>query len=499
MKAKAFSIILLSFVLGIFVAPFFDIEISILKYLALGIFVLAIIFFRKNIWFRTALISLAVFLFAIFRYDAVQPKEDPSWIGYYNGDQVEVTGVIDSEPETDIVTKFVVDVLNVNGSKDIRGKILVTVRNYPEREFGEKIKISGELKEPPAFEDFSYKDYLSRFGVYSVMDFPEVETTKSQFVERNFTENLWFQTRFRLNSLRKTFESAIETALPEPHASFMNGLILGSKKSIPDWLLNDFKKTGTTHIIALSGFNITIIVVALKKLTHGLSRRWSFWMPIIAVFLFVILTGASASVVRAAIMGSMLLLATRFGRQGSAFVAISLTAAIMIYLNPLILRFDIGFQLSFAALIGLIYLAPLIEKYFFWLPRVIYENLSITLAAQIAAAPILAYNFGSLSLVSPITNILILPLIPVAMTLGFTSALFAMLFEPIGRIVGYISFGMLEYMLRVVGYFSELSYASIEVDLKNPIYILVYYFVLFDIALFLSKRELKKTGGDTAT
>lgn len=490
MKAKAFSIILLSFVAGIFVAPFFDIEISILKYLALGIFALAIIFFRKNIWIRTALISLAVFLFAIFRYGAVQPWNSPDWIGHYNGKKVEIVGVVDSEPEKDIVTKFVVEVLSVDEKKDIRGKILVTVRNYPEREFGEKIKISGEVKEPEDFEDFSYKNYLSRFGVYSVMSFPEVEPTKSQFVERGFTENIWFQTRFRLNSLRKIFETGIEMTLPEPHASFMSGLILGSKKSIPDWLLDEFKITGTTHIIALSGFNITIIVVVLKNLTHGLSRRLSFWFPILSVFLFVVLTGAQASVVRAAIMGSMLLLATRLGRQGNAFVSIAFTAAAMICLNPLILRFDIGFQLSFAALVGLIYVAPFIDKYFLRLPKIIAENLSLTLAAQIAAAPIIIYNFKTFSFIAPVANVLILPLIPLVMAIGFISSVLAILFEPLGRLLGYLAFGFLEYMIRVVEYLSSVPIASIDIEMKSPIYILVYYFLLFDIYLILSKRKM---------
>ncbi|PIZ00131.1 hypothetical protein COY62_04270 [bacterium (Candidatus Howlettbacteria) CG_4_10_14_0_8_um_filter_40_9] len=492
MKAKAFSIILLSFVAGIFVAPFFDIDTSLLKYIALGIFIISLLFFRKNIWIRTALISLAVFLFAIFRYGAVQPEDNPAWIGHYNGKKVEIVGVVDSEPEKDIVTKFVVDVLNVDGKKDVSGKIMVTVRNYPAYKFGDKIKISGELKEPPAFEDFSYKDYLSRFGIFSVMDFPDVEKTAGQYVERGTFKNIWFGTRVNLNSIRKTFESGIEKTLPEPHASFMTGLILGSKKSIPEWLLEDFKKTGTTHIIALSGFNITIIVMVLKNLTHGFSRRLSFWLPILGVFLFVLLTGAQASVVRAAIMGSMLLLATRLGRQSNAFVSIAFTAVIMIYLNPLILRFDIGFQLSFAALVGLIYVAPFIDKYFLRFPKIIAENLSLTLAAQIAAAPIIIYNFKSLSLIAPVANVLILPLIPLVMAVGFVSTVMAIVFEPLGRLFGYVSYGFLEYMIRVAGYLSSVSLVSIDIDMKSPIYILVYYFLLFDIYLILSKRKIIK-------
>lgn len=488
MKARAFSAILTSFIMGIFLAPFFNIEVSVLKILILGILVLAIVFFRKNFWFLTVLLTFGVFLFAILRYSTFNLKDRE--IEKFIGKEVEIIGVIDSEPEAEKVTRFIIDTKSINETK-AKGKILVTTRNYPKYKFGEKVKIFGGLKAPPSFEKFSYKNYLARFGVYSVIDFPTIEKTKSQYVERDFSEALWHRGRTELNSLRKLFERGIENILPEPHASFMNGLILGSKKSIPDWLMENFKKTGTSHIVALSGFNITIIVYVLRNITRNLSRRLSFWVPILGIFLFVILTGAAASVVRAAIMGSMLLLAKRFGRQGTAFIAVAVSAAVMLYLNPLILRFDIGFQLSFMAVLGLIYITPLIENYFVAFPKIISENLSLTLAAQLMALPILVLNFGQISLISPLANVLILPLIPLAMFSGFIAAVMGIIFLPLGKLLGYVSFVTLDYMIRIIGLLSKVDFANILYETNNLLLIAAYYLILIDIFLLLKIRDKK--------
>lgn len=490
MKAKAFSFILTSFIFGIWMAPLLSIDLSIVSYLFFGFFVLAIIFFR-NIYLGTLFLIFAIFFLAIFRYDAVQPINDSNWLGHYNEKEVEIVGIVDSEPEKDKATKIIIDVLSIDKKKDVYGKVLVTINNYPAFKFGEKVKVKGRIKEPPEFEDFSYQNYLSRYGIYSLMSFPEIEKTKSQFVKRNFIENMWFKTRLNLSKIKIFFESNIENVIPEPNASFMNGLILGSRKAIPEWLLDDFRITGTTHIIALSGFNITIIVMILKNLTQSLSRRLSFWLPVSGVFLFVVLTGAQASVVRAAIMGLMLFLAGRFGRQGTGYTAILISAALMIFLNPLILRFDIGFQLSFAAILGLIYVAPILEEIFKRAPKIINENLSLTLAAQFTAAPIIIYNFENFSFIAPIANILILPLIPISMLLGFLSAIFSFIFAPLGKVLGWAAYVLLEYMIRVVGYLSEIPFASIDLDFKHPIYLIIYCLIILNIYLIISYRNKK--------
>ncbi len=257
---------------------------------------------------------------------------------------------------------------------------------------------------------------------------------------------------------------------------------------MPNWLLDIFSIVGVTHIIALSGFNITVIARALEKTTFFLSRNLAFLIPTLGIFLFVVLTGAGASVTRAAIMGFMFILARRLGRPREVTVAVVLTAAIMIFANPLILKSDISFQLSFAATLGLIFLAPIFEFIFSRWPQIIRESVALTLSAQIAAVPIILYQFHQLSVVSPVSNLLILPLIPFAMLLGFIAGLLGIFFLPLGKIFGYLSWFLLTYFIKVSEYLSRLSLASFDIYPSNLWWLLVYYSFIIWIIVFYRKK-----------
>lgn len=490
MKSRILSLILISFVIGIWLAPFFNFDFLALCILGLGFMVLA--FILKPYLLKTIFICLAFFLFAIFRFDNFDITRKPDYIGRFFGEEVEISGVIDGTVEDNKVNRYLVLPRQINGKENINGNLLVTARKYPEYKFGDKIILKGILTEPEKFDDFDYKSYLARKGVFAVMAFPDVEKSKSQYIKKAPLESFSFFVKQNLNNLRVSLESSVSKTLPEPHASFMNALLTGNKSSIPDWLLEDFKKTGTSHIIALSGFNITIIIFILRNLTKGLSRNLSFLIPILAIVLFIILTGAEASVVRAGIMGSMFLMAKRFGRQSDSLIAMVFVAAIMIFANPLILRFDVGFQLSFAALVGIVYLAPLFDQYFEKIPNVISENLSLTIGAQIVAAPILLYNFKQISFISPIVNVFVLPLIPLAMLLGFFAGTVNLFSNFLGHIFGYFSYGVLAYIIKTVSFFSNMRYSSTSLSFNSPISGFIYYFLLADIYLFIKKSKLIK-------
>ena len=185
-------------------------------------------------------------------------------------------------------------------------------------------------------------------------------------------------------------------------------------------------------------------------------RRIAFWISVVVIILFVILTGASASVVRAAVMGLLLSFAHGYGRLYDQKNSIILAGAVMIYHNPLTLVFDIGFQLSFAAVLGLIYLYPWLESRSYKISKlgVIKELILMTLSAQIAVAPLLIYYFGNFSLISLPANILILPFIPAAMLAGFITGLVGIIYQPIGQFIGYIAWAITTYQIEVVRYFS---------------------------------------------
>ncbi|MBU1956882.1 ComEC/Rec2 family competence protein, partial [bacterium] len=228
----------------------------------------------------------------------------------------------------------------------------------------------------------------------------------------------------------------------EPHGSFMAGLLLGSRKGIPEHLMQSFNTTGLTHIIAISGYNITLVIVVISGLFGFLSRRWKVFACSFFIIIFVIMVGASAAVVRAAIMGVISLIALFFGRQYFVIIGLFGAAFFMNLWNPKILVYDIGFQLSFLATFGIVVFADRIERYFRWMPSFfgMREAVLMTLSAQILALPVIILNFGRLSVVSPIANVFVLPLIPLAMLFGFFAVLF-------GRFFGFLGYLILEFII----------------------------------------------------
>jgi len=220
-----------------------------------------------------------------------------------------------------------------------------------------------------------------------------------------------------------------------------------------------FNKTGTTHILAISGYNIMIISWAvLSLLVYFFKRRTAFWLSVAIIILFTILTGASSSVVRASIMGLLLLFANGYGRLYDPKNSIILAGVAMIWSNPFALVFDIGFQLSFVAVIGLMYLYPRIDSKLKKLPKLgnLKEMFLMTLSAQIAVAPLLIYYFKNFSLVSLLANILILPFLPAAMFIGFISGLAGVIFLPVGQVVGFIAWAITTYQIKIIEFLASI-------------------------------------------
>lgn len=491
MKSKLFLIYLFSFILGIFIAPFFRIEGDYFLYASFSVFLFLPLFYKTK-YLKHIIVSLSIICFAIFHFRLFIPKNDSSWANFYIGKKAEISGIVDSEPSGEKVETFYLKPKNLSVGtyfqNDPRGGVLVTLRKDEVVGFGDKIKIYGVLQ-GISEGNSSYKDYLTKYQVYSKMDFPEFEKTD---FETSFKERNWMLFKRQLFWIKKNFISIIGKILPEPDASLMVGLLLGIKKTLPDWMLMAFKNTGTMHIIALSGFNITVIVAFLKNLTKNLSRRLSFWIPVLAVLFFIIMTGADSSVVRAGIMGLMLILAKKFGRQSDASITFFFAAFLMIFLNPLILRFDLGFQLSFASMAGIIYLAPFVEKLFKKFPAFLSENLSLTFAAQVMTIPIILYNFGIISIISLLANLLILPVVPLAMLFGTISVLSYLIVPFIGEVLGWSGYLLTEYIIKISDFLSKLPYASINYNLPNSYFIAFYYLLLIDGILFMNNFKRRK-------
>jgi len=448
---------------------------------ALGCLILFILSLGRSYAF--GLLFIVFLCLGFLRAQADEHHKTPETIDFYNGQKVEWVGLITEADIRRDKAKYTVQI------EDKDGSVLVTLDKYPQYQYGDRIRIKGDLQEPGVIEDFNYGNYLSRYDIYSVMYRPSIKvltTGQGSFFWR------------AMYKLQDSFMARINSLFPEPQASFEAGLLVGARKGIPPELTAKFNITGLTHIIAISGYNIAIIIVAVMWCLKSLPRKIGFIIAIGAIVLFTLFVGASPSVVRASIMGILGLIALNYGRQNNIHITILFTAFFMVLWNPKTLWWDVGFQLSFAAVLGLIYVAPLFKKYADKLPETLgfREAIVMTMSAQIMALPIIIYNFGRLSLIAPLANLLVAFAIPPAMMFGFAAVVISLLFPPVGLVVAYIAWGILTYIIKIIETLAAVPYASINIG-GAKLWMIFGYYAFLALALYsfsIRRRESAKGG-----
>lgn len=299
------------------------------------------------------------------------------------------------------------------------GKILVTTSIYKELNYGDFLFLKGRLEEPGEDEEFSYKDYLARYKIWSLMRDPQIEVIKP--AEFSFKGNIYKWKNFLQTRINKIFF--------EPEASFVSGLLLGSRKSMPQEVAENFQKVGLTHIVAISGYNISLVITAIFTSFSFLGIRKRIFLSIFCISVFVILVGASAAVVRAGFMGSLTLLGLYSGRKSQVLFALLWTCLVMVFINPKILVYDLGFQLSFLSTFAIVSIVPILDEKFPQFNKFFREAFLLSLSAQIITFPLMLFNFGQVSLISPIANIFVAPFIPFAMLFSALALIFGKSFS----------------------------------------------------------------------
>ena len=469
-KSQVFFYLLISFLSGIFVASVLDVgQTFIYVGLIAAVGLIGIFGYNKSFnvkFFLAGFLGIA-FLFGVVRFNSANFGQDR--LDFFTGlkaggkgIEVVVSGYVDSEPtdrgERQELVLRAKEVVAGNRTVAVNDRVLVTTGNFPKLNYGDAVSATGALEKPQNLGEFDFITYLKKEGIRTTMFYPIIRITNYELRITDL-ENFKVGLYKKIFGVKRNFESAVSRSVSEPNAAFINGILLGSRQNIPEDLKEAFNKTGTTHILAISGYNIMIISWAvLTGLTVFFKRRTAFWLSVVVVCLFVILTGASASVIRAAVMGLLLLFANGYGRLYDPKNSIILAGAAMVWLNPFALVFDIGFQLSFAAALGLMYLYPRIDNKLKKLSKLgnLKEIFLMTLSAQIAVAPLLIYYFKNFSLVSLPANVLILPFLPAAMLSGFIAGLAGMVFLPLGQIAGWFAWAVTTYQIRVVAFFTLL-------------------------------------------
>jgi competence protein ComEC len=470
--------------------------------LFLGLIPFALIPFRRSS--RKTLTVAGLCLLAILggtiRYPSLFPPADEHSLRFYNDvATVEMQGMVTEEPDIRdryCLLTFSISEMTVNGErKEVSGSTLIRVSRYPAYHYGDVLKVTGELETPSQSEDFDYKTYLARQGIYSLIYYPEIELLDHG---QGIKPLQW------ICSLREQLSASLARALPEPQGSLAQAILLGLRGNIPDSLYRAFSRTGTAHLLAISGLHMSIIIailLSLFTLLFGRRRSTYIWLTLVLTWLYALLAGMNPPVIRAAIMGSLFLIAAYLGRQGSAIIALAFAAAVMAGIQPGLL-WTVSFQLSFLAMAGLAILYPYLQT---WgrkgvarlfknrekivpAASIVTDTFAASLAASVLVWPLIAYNFGLVSLVSLPATFFTLPALPfiiVTSALVAFTGLFALL---AAQILGWLAWLFLSYLVSVVQGFDALPHSSLQVATISAWYVWGYYVILAGAIALVNHR-----------
>ncbi|MGB0387331.1 MAG: DNA internalization-related competence protein ComEC/Rec2 [Ardenticatenaceae bacterium] len=421
------------------------------------------------------LLALACLLGA-GRGAAARPDFDLSDLASYNDlGWVTVRGTVARYPEAKgeitryEITAHEIEIEEKGVHERVKGRFLVNLNPYPAYQYGDELVLSGELVTPPVLEDFDYRAFLAHKGIYSLLKrgrgFRVAEGRGSALLHVLF-------------GIRRRAEWTVQRILPEPHASLMSGILLGIESGIPEDVMEAFNTTGTTHIIVISGSNFAILAGIFLFLGRKLfGEKLGTLFAIVVIALYALLVGGDPPVLRAAIMGVFSVFALLLRRQSLALNILALTVLIMTAAEPGQL-YDVGFQLSALATLGLVLLVDPItgltdrllaryvglpEKERTRLLSLLSDALLITLAAQFITTPLIVGTFGRFSVVSLLTNLLILPVQGGLLTSGGLATLAGLIWLPLGQALGAIPFAALEWTIVMVRWTATFPYASVTI------------------------------------
>jgi len=339
-------------------------------------------------------------------------------------------------------------------------KIRIIVSRFPEINYGDFMRISGKI---------SNRNYGA------LIYFPEIKTINS-------SSNILQSSLQKVNKLAQSFVSLFSKTLPAPSSSLLLGIIFGIKEQMPKDFTNNLRTSGVFHVIAASGMNVTLVGGFISTFfAFFFKRQIAIGLSILGIIFYAILAGLEPSIIRASIMGILVFSAQIMGRQTLAFNCLSLAGFSMLFADPSLI-FDVGFQLSFASTLGILYIKPVFGK-----KSLISSEILTTIAAQTATLPILLANFGTYSVYSVLVNGLVLWTVPILMIIGGVGAILGLILVPLGQILIYLCYPLLLYFENVVNFFGRIGGI---ISIKTfPWQLAFGYYCLLTCILVISKRK----------
>lgn len=468
MKDSLFYSIAVSFFVGIFVCSYISPGSR-----GIGIALIILVSFILKLWIKRHLTLLVILICATISLLVGALRIELTKTAFHEldsqaGKKISLVGVICDEPVAkEMSFQFCFE------PEQSRDRILVRAERYPEYMYGDKISIEGLLELPENFESypggpvFNYVAYLAKDQIRYIVSSPQIE-------------KLGEGEGSRLLSALYSFKQGIiyksERLISEPASSLLGGILLGDKSSLPKDVTEHFRIAGLMHILVLSGYNVNIIVDSLMKALSFLPRLYGSILGGVSIILFALMTGASETTIRASIMAFIVLSSRLIGRRYNVLRALTAAAFIMVLENPYILAFDISFELSFLATIGIVYVSPIVsQRLGFVTERFnLREMCATTIGTQIFVTPFILYTMGQFSVVSLLSNILILPFIPYSMLSGFFSILFGFISEILALPLGWATQAILSYVMFVAKFTASLPFASLQIHISSGVLMCTY-------------------------
>lgn len=480
------------FCLGICVGKFWHIHFLLLYLLVCILLILGLVFNKYKV-FAWLLFVLTISLGALSLTSTyILPPNHIRNFSFYKAGPVFIKGVVTSFPETKFdCSSFILsaeEITQANKSYSVSGKVLVRVLNKKETfSYGDKLLLEGRLYRPFSFsKEFNYRDYLKRRSIYCVLS-----VKKNNFVKQ-LSKNAGNSIKSLILKLRIRIKEVISKNLSFFSSSVLNAIILGDRQDLSFYVRDALLKSGTVHIIAISGLHIGIVafIILVMLKTLRIPRYPRYVLAIIILVIYCVLTGANAPVVRATIMAVILLFGYFLKREANIYNSLSLAALTILVINPWQL-FEVSFQLSFLSVVSIVWLTPKIEAMF---PESLYKitwarslilTFCVSAAATLGLLPLIAYYFKIITPITILANMIIIPYMSIIVACGFALGLIGALAPFLAPIFAASCELSILLLFKVNSLLISIPGAYFKLPDVHFIYVFLYYALLISIFIFL--------------
>ncbi|MDO8561621.1 MAG: ComEC/Rec2 family competence protein [bacterium] len=516
MKENILFALIFGFLAGVFVRSFYSVGLAVVGFAAL-LAVSAVLLILTDRTKRKSLIIVSVALIAfaggVLRMNSAVLVGDPELTARL-GKEIVVEGVVSEEPdvrENNVRLSLNADNLELatspvrsslpprpfgrasagetsNGaSTPIKAGILVVAPRNTSVKYGDRVRASGLLRTPESFEtgegrEFNYPAYLAKDGIGYELAFADVELLSSRGGNMIKKSAIW---------IKQKFLEGVGLALSEPEAGLAGGITVGAKRGLGEGLSDIFISVGLIHVVVLSGYNIMLVMNGTARIFSGAPRLFRLFLAAFIAIFFALMTGGASSSVRAAVMAVIGVVGRVTGRLYFASRVLGIVALGMVVWNPFLLSFDIGFQLSVLATLGLIWFTPIFSARLKWITEKfnLREIAASTLGTQLAVLPLLLYQNGQLPLFSLPANLLALIAIPPAMAASAIASVAGLVAGSLAPIIAFPAYLLLAYIIDVAKFFASLPFASISITAFSAWWMFFAYAAMFGALAFVKKRN----------